>query len=97
MAGASRMLPGSRSVASIQACTASAWPMKCQPRANLWWPSSKTSGPPPHCSGAKRQASAAGGMGQESGLVAELLLMRMVSGSPISPASMSAFARITGG
>ena len=38
-----------------------------------------------------------GGMGQASGLVAELLLMRMVSGSPISPASMSALARMTGG
>ena len=55
--------------------------MKCQARANLWWPSSKSMGPPPQISGLEapgpRRAS---GTCQAVGLKPALLLMRMVSG-----------------
>ena len=50
----------------------------------MWWPSSKSIGPPPQISGLKRQAQAASGTCQAVGLKPALLLMRMVSGSPIS-------------
>ena len=58
--------------------------MKCQARANLWWPSSNTSGPPPECSGRCRQAMALAGTSHAVSLRPGLLLMRMESGVPIA-------------
>ena len=89
--------PNGASSRPIQACTSSASPIKYHASENLWCPSSKTNGPPPHLSGWKRHSWVAAWIGQAFGLLAALLLMRMVSGSPISPASISSFARSTGG
>ena len=67
--------------------------MKYHPNANLRRPSSKTSGPPPLRAGSKRQAWAEAGTSQALGLVAELLLTRIESRSPISAVSTRALAR----
>ena len=49
--------------------------MKCQPSANLWWPSSKASGPPPLVLRSCRQASAATGTSHAVRLLPGLLLI----------------------
>ncbi len=54
-------------------------------------------GPPPFFAGSRRQAWAAGGIVHAVRLTPKLLLMRMVSGSPIAPESISVLAFITGG
>ena len=85
------------SVFPMKAWTASGSPMKCQARANLWCPSSNTSGPPPESSGLCRQAMALCGTSQAVALRPGLLLIRMESGVPIAPSAISTRARTTGG
>ena len=85
------------SVCPMKAWTSSGSPMKCQARANLWWPSSNTSGPPPDCSVRCRQAMALSGTSQAVALRPGLLLMRMESGVPIASSAISSRARTTGG
>ena len=71
--------------------------MKYRARANLWWPSSNTSGPPPDWERFWRHACAPAGTSHANWRLPGLLLMRMLSGVPMAPASTSSLARITGG
>ena len=97
MAGASKTKPEGATERLMKACTVSGLPMKCQASANLWWPSSKTSGPPPAWDLSWRQASALAGTFHAVLLAPGLDFSRMVTGSPMAPSSISALAFITGG